>query len=118
MVVPPPGRVKVLALLHESHPGVARMKGMARSYVWWPGMDAELEERVKQCNQCQQHHKLPRSVHIQIWSAEIGDDPIAWASKMRLGGRGVGGEPFGIGSGSRLRASALLFSEPGLKIML
>ena len=67
VVVPPPGREKVLTLLHEGHPGVARMKGMARSYVWWPGMDAELEERVKRCSQCQQHHKLPPVAPLHPW---------------------------------------------------
>ena len=28
---------------HEGHLGSQRMKALARSYVWWPNMDAELE---------------------------------------------------------------------------
>ena len=47
VVIPPPGRAKVIEELHEGHPGATRMKALARSYVWWPQMDAELESKVK-----------------------------------------------------------------------
>ena len=35
--------------LHETHPGISRTKAVARSYMWWPGMDTALEEAVKSC---------------------------------------------------------------------
>ena len=50
IIVPKQGREKLLALLHEGHPGICKMKGLARSYVWWPNIDADLEVQVKQCN--------------------------------------------------------------------
>ncbi|XP_067052728.1 uncharacterized protein [Acropora muricata] len=31
----PQGREEVLNVLHESHPGIVRVKSPARSYVWW-----------------------------------------------------------------------------------
>ena len=34
VVVPKVGRKKVLDELHEGHPGVSRMKGLAREVVW------------------------------------------------------------------------------------
>ncbi len=30
---------QVLLTLHEWHPGIPRMKSLARSYMWWTGMD-------------------------------------------------------------------------------
>ncbi|XP_062514504.1 uncharacterized protein LOC134190066 [Corticium candelabrum] len=40
------------------------MKAVARSYLWWPGMDNNLEETVRACERCQQHSRsLCRTVH-------------------------------------------------------
>ncbi len=38
VIVPRQGRETVLEELHQGHPGIARMKALARSFVWWPGM--------------------------------------------------------------------------------
>ena len=53
------GQQEVLELLHEGHPGISRMKGIARSIVWWPGLTNEIEEMVRNCSHCQQHQKTP-----------------------------------------------------------
>ena len=36
----------VLLQLHEAHPGVTKMKSFTRLYVWWPGLDKEIEKCV------------------------------------------------------------------------
>ena len=36
LIVPPQGREEVMNVLHDSHPGIVRMKGIARSRIWWP----------------------------------------------------------------------------------
>ena len=59
VIVPPQGREEVLNLLHNTHPRIVKMKSLARSYVWWPKMDTNLEERVKSCATCQSHQKTP-----------------------------------------------------------
>ena len=40
------GQEHVLTLLHEGHPGILRMKRIARGMVWWPNIDAEIETKV------------------------------------------------------------------------
>ena len=67
VIVPKQGRAQVREQLHESHPGIARMKGLARGYVWWPGMDKELEDKVKSCQKCQEHQKLPAAAPLHPW---------------------------------------------------
>ncbi|XP_013385929.1 uncharacterized protein K02A2.6-like [Lingula anatina] len=67
VVVPPQGREFLLNELHESHPGIVRMKGLARSYVWWPNIDTEVERKVRDCDSCQVNSQLPPSAPLQPW---------------------------------------------------
>ena len=48
VVIPPRGRERALKLLHEAHPRIARMKALARGFMWWPGMDKATECCVKE----------------------------------------------------------------------
>ena len=34
VIVPPPGRRRILGELHDTHPGCSKMKALARSYTW------------------------------------------------------------------------------------
>ena len=43
------------------------MKALARSFVWWPGIDKDLEAKVKHCEPCQKNHHLPATAPIQPW---------------------------------------------------
>ena len=61
VVVPPRGRSQALELLHEGHPGASRMKSLGRSFMWWPGMTAAVEEKVKSCSLCQLRAKVSSS---------------------------------------------------------
>ncbi|XP_064485936.1 uncharacterized protein K02A2.6-like [Ornithodoros turicata] len=53
VIIPRSLQPAVLSLLHEAHPGMTRMKMLARSYVWWPGLDKDLESTVRSCKICQ-----------------------------------------------------------------
>ena len=39
LVMPPQARMRVLEDVHKTNPGSSRMKGLARSYVWWLKLD-------------------------------------------------------------------------------
>lgn len=67
VIVPPQGRSKVLSELHEAHPGESRMKALARSYVWWPGLDQDIVKKVKSCDECQAHQSTPAEAPLHPW---------------------------------------------------
>ena len=67
VIVPQASHAKVLDELHDGHPGVTRMKGLARSLVWWPGIDEDLEEKVTGCQKCQENQDSPANDPLHIW---------------------------------------------------
>ena len=72
VIVPNKLQDKVLSELHREHPGVVRMKSIARSYVWWPGLDQTIESVVKACSQCQvvKNTAPVAPLHPWIWPAQ------------------------------------------------
>ena len=44
IVIPSAGHQKILELLHQRHPGITRMKGLAKSFACWLGMDSDLQK--------------------------------------------------------------------------
>ncbi|XP_042599679.1 uncharacterized protein K02A2.6 [Cyprinus carpio] len=77
VVVPHKLWKRVLEELHTGHPGTVRMKAIARSYVWGPGIDAEIELQVKMCQSCQQIQKLPSQAPLHPW--EWPSKPVDFA---------------------------------------
>ena len=67
VVVPRKGWDRVLEVLHEAHPGIVRMKSFARGFVWWPGLDEQIENCVKECGVCQQSRKIVPVVPLHPW---------------------------------------------------
>ena len=66
-------RQRILEELHESHPGMNRMKALARSYVWWPQIDQQIETFVNACSECQANAAAPPST-ISPWN----EPKLAW----------------------------------------
>ena len=73
VIIPKKGQQGVLELLHDGHPSISRMKEIARSIVWWPGLTNEIEEMVRNRSQCQQHQKAPPQSPLHPW--EWPDQP-------------------------------------------
>ena len=67
VIILPQGRQQVLEELHSGHPGMCRMKSLARMYMWWPGMDGKIEEKVRRCSNCQKHRQTPPVAPLQPW---------------------------------------------------
>ncbi|XP_061385257.1 uncharacterized protein K02A2.6-like [Danaus plexippus] len=75
MVIPESLRKLVLKQLHSSHMGIIKTKSWARSYVWWPGIDQDVEGQCRACDTCAQEADAPPRAsptpwpyHLQPWS--------------------------------------------------
>ena len=71
VIAPPAGHSVVLEVLHDGHPGVTKMKQLARSIVWWPGIDKDLENKVRQCEQCALAQKSQHTYHSTHWNGLV-----------------------------------------------
>ena len=67
VVVPSVLQNEVLNLLHEAHIGVVRMKMLARSYVYWPSLDKDIEKLAQTCNECVNKQKAPPKSPLHPW---------------------------------------------------
>ncbi|KRX27995.1 Transposon Tf2-8 polyprotein [Trichinella nelsoni] len=73
VVIPEAQKQEVMDMLHQAHPGIVRMKALARIYVWWPGIDNDIEQLVKRCTPCQESRNAPEKAPVHIW--EETDQP-------------------------------------------
>lgn len=68
VVIPTKLRNRLLSELHQDHPGVSRMKAIARSYLWWPGLDKDLEKLARSCLSCQAVKHTPAVAPLHPWT--------------------------------------------------
>ena len=67
VIIPLKLREAVLKELHQGHPGVTRMKAIARSHFWWPGLDKEIEKTARICVSCQAVKQAPAAAPLHPW---------------------------------------------------
>lgn len=72
VVIPIKLRKTVLQSIHESHPGIVKMKVMAREYVWWPDLEKDIEYTVKTCMMCAQEARQPDKPRLRVHSDFLG----------------------------------------------
>ena len=75
VVIPRALQDRILEDLHADHPGVCRMKSLARSYLWWPSLDKAIESVVQNCTACQLTRKQPATAPLipWKWKSEFGN---------------------------------------------
>ena len=76
VVIPLSCRDSIMADLHGSHTGINKAMDLARTCVYWPGMEADVTDYIKQCLACikcsnltvktLQPHKVPPRPWIKI----------------------------------------------------
>ena len=67
VVIPAALRGRVLKEIHEGHQGIVKCKAIARSFVWWPGIDKDIENSVKNCQECALHQNNPKPITLHPW---------------------------------------------------
>lgn len=64
----------MLAMAHEGHLGIVKLKQRCCDLVWWPGIDKDIEALVKECPACLVSGKTGRLPPPPL-------QPLAWPSK-------------------------------------
>ncbi|XP_065082308.1 uncharacterized protein K02A2.6-like [Ochlerotatus camptorhynchus] len=64
LVIPTDSRIRCL---HSGHPGIQRMKAIARSFVYWPSIDSDIAAHVKACHHCAVAAKSPPKAPPLSW---------------------------------------------------
>ncbi|CAS00539.1 Protein CBG26156 [Caenorhabditis briggsae] len=67
IVIPVSLRARVLKMLHRAHTGMVRMKQLARTLVYWPSIDKDIENIVRSCDQCAAVSKNPIKNTLCSW---------------------------------------------------
>ena len=67
VIIPSTLRNHILKLLHLGHFGMQRMKQLARSTVYWPRIDFDIENLCRKCTSCGQFQNKPAKPSIHPW---------------------------------------------------
>lgn len=67
LIIPEKYRNFILSELHSAHMGIVKMKSLARSYIWWPNLDQNLEKNAQNCNICLKYSSKPPRAPLIVW---------------------------------------------------
>ena len=57
IVIPMTMQQEMLQIIHSSHLGIEKCKRRARDVLYWPGMNAQIEEVVSNCTVCSTYQR-------------------------------------------------------------
>ncbi len=66
-VIPEELKRPALQMLHEGHLGIARMKSVARDYLYWTGMSKDIEKLASSCETCKAVNPDTRAKVYEQW---------------------------------------------------
>lgn len=66
-VIPEALKAATLEILHSNHAGIVNMKKLARQYVYWQGLNNDIEEHVLRCEACQVFRKDKPKKEYKSW---------------------------------------------------
>ena len=52
---------------YVSYLGVSHMKALSRMFLWWPNLDSDVQDKVRNCSVCQSNRPSPPPVPLQPW---------------------------------------------------
>ena len=67
IVIPASLHHQILQLLHTGHFGMQRMKQLARTAVYWPGIDKAIVDICHKCSTCAEHQNAPPKYPVHPW---------------------------------------------------
>lgn len=67
VIIPQKLQERMLNEIHMEHLGIVRMKALARSYFWFPGIDSSIEAVCKSCSVCMSLKKDPPPSPLYPW---------------------------------------------------
>ncbi|BES87407.1 Hypothetical Protein NTJ_00214 [Nesidiocoris tenuis] len=67
VIVPKILRNAVLQELHRTHIGISKMKQLARRYVYWKGIDNDIEHLSRSCEPCAKMKSSPPKAQVHPW---------------------------------------------------
>ena len=90
MVIPESQRNNVIERIHEAHQGIDKCRLQAKSCVFWPNINEDVELRVRRCEICQENQKSqahetlePHEIPTRPWQV-IGTYLFIWNGEEYL----------------------------------
>ena len=72
IVVPSALQKDTIEKIHFVHQGIERCQQRVRSSVWWPGVSAQIKQKVLQCQECTKSRRVKRE---PLMSTPLPDYP-------------------------------------------
>ena len=90
IVIPQSLRNEMLKLVHKSHLGISKCKQRAREVMYWPSMNADIDQLVSNCSLCAEHQNQQPAEPLQptptpdLPYSLVGCDVFVYVSKKYL----------------------------------